>query len=195
MNFTLYSAGPRQQLKSNGQTKVSKGYKRSRLDNLRGGAKNKALSPSAELSPAALALSPLLCVRKDGESTSEPHSKHNKMSRNAFEGEIDMEEEEDTGDEETPDRMAVVSPTTPPAVVPFCQPLVAQPIQPTLNAHANPHVPLNIAEHPPMQVAPAGAPADTHRAAHSHYDIYEFVRASTSRYAILRVMKCADFCR
>jgi len=64
MNFTRYPAGPRQQIKANGQAKVSKGYKRSRMDNLRGGAKSKAILPSEEMPPAVLALSPSsVCAR------------------------------------------------------------------------------------------------------------------------------------
>lgn len=148
MSFSVYSAGPRQQVKASGQTKVSKTYKKSRLENLRGGGKNKAIPQAMEA--ASTTLSSPLSTQNDRHSAHGTHSQH-KMSREAFEGEIRVEEEDESLDEA--DSMdVVIVPAVTPAPAPAAPPKV-----PSLSQLVAPVVLPNPAVY--VDPAPAGGPA------------------------------------
>lgn len=124
MNFSGYPAGPRQQVKANGQTKVSKAYKKSRMENLRGSGKSKAIPQASEEESTQL-LSPFRssAVVHNAQVT---HS-HHKMSREVFEGEVEVEEDES---QDELDSMDVVLPSVASANVPVSPQCVGPPFDP-----------------------------------------------------------------
>jgi len=97
MNLSMNHAGNRAKMKSDGSSTKSKAYKKSRLENLRGGGKNEAI-PQAMEEAASTKLSSPLSQQNDSPSAHGTLSQH-KMSRKAFEDEIPVEEEEESQDE------------------------------------------------------------------------------------------------